>query len=386
VEWSRAVPIDTGLPTSLSSLLDQQGDVVELTDALEVIEGLLDLDVDGNRGDEPPPASTPPAQATLPAVTDALAASLHMEADALQEILDLLGARRQVVLYGPPGTGKTYLALALARHIVGRQNPSHHQLVQFHPSYAYEDFFEGYRPAATPSGQAIFRIEPGPLRRIAAKARDNPGQPFVLVIDELNRANLAKVFGELYFLLEYRDHSIRLQYNPSETFQLPPNLYFLATMNTADRSIALLDAAMRRRFAFVELHPEEAPVRDVLATYLAARQLPDDPRAELLRALNRAIEDNDRDYKIGPSYLMRPEAETWQGLARIWRYDILPLLEEHYYGRLTRAELHQRFGLEVLRQGLQAAAGAETAGADDGASVPGPAGSTGEVSGGGGPA
>ena len=106
---------------------------------------------------------------------------------------------------------------------------------------AYEDFFEGYRPAETASGQATFSLQPGPLRDLAAEARkqENSMSPFVLVIDEMNRANIAKVFGELYFLLEYRGESIRLQYRPTEAFRLPRNLFIIATMNTADRSIAL---------------------------------------------------------------------------------------------------------------------------------------------------
>ena len=198
----------------------------------------------------------------LPRVTEALATATCMPVPALQEIIDLLQIRQQIVLYGPPGTGKTYLAKKLSEHIVGADDPSRARLVQFHPSYAYEDFFEGYRPAETASGQATFSLQPGPLRDLAGEARkqDNSGSPFVLVIDEMNRANIAKVFGELYFLLEYRAESIRLQYRPTEAFRLPRNLFIIATMNTADRSIALVDAAIRRRFAFVEMHPDEPPV------------------------------------------------------------------------------------------------------------------------------
>jgi hypothetical protein len=360
VDWQSAVPTET-LPSALLALLDQQGTVVELTDSVDFLQEL----VRGSHDPEPAPPLPPAPPVALRPATEALAGSLYMDATFLQEALDVLGTRKQVVLYGPPGTGKTFVALAIARHIVGEDNTSHQQLVQFHPSYAYEDFFEGYRPDETASGQATFRIQPGPLRRIAADAKANPGQPFVLIIDEMNRANLASVFGELYFLLEYRDQTIRLQYNPSETFRLPPNLYVIGTMNTADRSIALLDSAMRRRFAFVELHPDESPVRDVLGKFLTANHKPDDPRADLLAALNAAIEDTDRDFKIGPSYLMRPEAETEAGLDRIWRYDILPLLEEHYYGRTTRAEVHERFGLTNLRHTLNIAAAISQAKNDD---------------------
>jgi 5-methylcytosine-specific restriction protein B len=181
----------------------------------------------------------------------------------------------------------------------------------------------------------------------------------VLIVDEINRANLAKVFGELYFLLEYRDAKIGLQYSPDKSFSLPRNVFFIGTMNTADRSIALVDAAIRRRFAFIELHPDEPPVRDLLANWLAASHKAADERAGLLRALNQAIGEEDRDFKIGPSYLMRPEAERPAGLERVWLYDLLPLLEEHYYGRLTRSQVHARFGLEATRARLaQVEAGA----------------------------
>jgi len=222
------------------------------------------------------------------------------------------------------------------------------RLVQFHPSYAYEDFFEGYRP--TEDGG--FRLHPGPMRALAAEARADRERVYILIIDEINRANLAKVFGELYFLLEYRNDAIRLQYSPQDSFTLPPNVFLVGTMNTADRSIALVDTAMRRRFAFVEMHPEEPPVLDLLARWLAANGKDGDERAGLLAALNAEIGAEDRDYKIGPSYLMTPDAEAEGGLDRVWEYSILPLLEEHYYGRLTRPQVRERFGLAAIRRAI----------------------------------
>ena len=337
VTWKTAVPL-TELSADLRAMLDRQGALVDITEALSELQVLLS----GPRPlDTPRGISLPPADA-------ALANELFMPPVALQEIIELLASRKQIVFYGPPGTGKTFIAKAISRHIIGQDDPSRMQLVQFHPSYAYEDFFEGYRPYETDAGQASFALQPGPLARIARAAKDDPSHPYVLVIDEMNRANLAKVFGELYFLLEYRKESIQLQYRPSEVFRLPENLYIIGTMNTADRSIALLDAAMRRRFSFVELHPEEEPVKGVLRAWLAeGNHTPE--RALLLDALNSAIDDQDRDMRIGPSYLMREEAATEGGLARVWKYDIMPLLEEHYYGRLTREQIRSRFGLVAVR-------------------------------------
>lgn len=344
VLWEGSHPLSQGTPEAISSLLDEQGRIVEITDSIDWITEML------NNVSAPfeaaPEIQDEPSQVMLPPITEALADKVHMDTEPLEEITDLLRTRKQVIFYGPPGTGKTYLALALAKHLVGVDHSSHAQLVQFHPSYSYEDFFEGYRPAVTEDGQATFKVEPGPLSRIASEARSNKSKPFFLIIDEINRANLAKVFGELYFLLEYRDQSIRLQYRPDTVFRLPENLYIIGTMNTADRSIAMIDAAMRRRFAFIELHPAEPPVKDVLARAVA--DLPNDNRPRLLTLLNERIGETDWDMQVGPSYLMREQARTRRGLEQIWQYDILPLLEEHYYGRMSRSEVYKRFSLASL--------------------------------------
>ena len=352
VAWSAQTISRAEAPPVMVDLLDQQGTIVDVTAGLEALNDYVDPPGNGSVQEGSGGGTERGGVPQLPAMTESLAAAVYMPQPALQEIIDLLQARQQIVFYGPPGTGKTYLAKKLSEHMVGADDPSRARLVQFHPSYAYEDFFEGYRPAVTVSGQATFSLQPGPLRDLASEARkqENSMSPFVLVIDEMNRANIAKVFGELYFLLEYRGESIRLQYRPTEAFRLPRNLFIIATMNTADRSIALVDAAIRRRFAFVEMHPDEPPVKDVLAGFL--RDRPDDERIGLLRVLNEAIEDHDRDFRIGPSYLMKPEAANPTGLARIWKYDLLPLLEEHYYGRMSRPEVHDRFGLPTLRHNL----------------------------------
>lgn len=343
VEWNRRGFSLEAVP----ALRGQQGTVVDVTSALEQLEQ-LEQHLDDE--DDVELAPSQPEVPDLTPVSAVLADRLHMPVEALQEMVDVLQHRQQIVLYGPPGTGKTYVAKMLAEYLVGEDDTSRARLVQFHPSYAYEDFFEGYRPAVSEEGQAIFRLTPGPLRELASLAEQDlsTGQPFVLIIDEMNRANLAKVFGELYFLLEYRGEAVRPQYS-DKPFRLPPNLFVIGTMNTADRSIAMVDAAIRRRFAFLELHPAEAPVSGVLAAYLEKKELPSD-RADLLAALNREIGEGERDLQIGPSYLMRATAATEQGLARIWRYDILPLLEEHYYGRQTRSQVHERFGFDALRR------------------------------------
>src|SRR5690606_8943996 len=141
---------------------------------------------------------------------------------------------------------KTFVAMKLAEALSAGGGT--HRLVQFHPSYGYEDFFEGFRPRSQ-DGTLTYELVAGPLREMAEAARGSHAT-HVLVIDEINRANLPKVFGELLFLLEYRDQEVKTMYG-GEPFSLPPNLIVIGTMNTADRSIALVDAAMRRRFHFV---------------------------------------------------------------------------------------------------------------------------------------
>ncbi len=346
--WLSTPPASVeSLPAPLPAELDQQGTVVDLTGAIDALSSLIDADTETPAPQEPRRQPVLRLKPNLPPATDELAARLHLNTPWLQDLVSLWHERSQIVLYGPPGTGKTFIARALAAHVAERDAV---RLVQFHPSYAYEDFFEGFRPIEGADGGPLsFAKIPGPLREIAAEARNNPEQPYVLIVDEINRANLAKVFGELYFLLEYREATVRLQYSPSEAFNLPPNVFIIGTMNTADRSIALVDAAIRRRFAFVELHPDDQPVRDVLANWLTANDLAGDHRAALLAALNEAIGVEDHDFKIGPSYLMRPNLDTDAALQRVWRYDLMPLLEEHYYGRLNRSQIRNRFGLEAIR-------------------------------------
>ncbi|WP_461189263.1 McrB family protein [Arthrobacter sp. Z4-13] len=354
VRWFDEGHATTSLPRHVQRQLATPGIVVDLTRVVQALQALLPAEAETEPdGDAEAAAVVPPVQEGFRPLTPEFADSLHMELEPLQEIAELLEENRQLVLYGPPGTGKTYLAKHLAAELADDSTDERVKLVQFHPSYAYEDFFEGYRPDKTDEGQVSFKLVAGPLRRLAEEAAKpgNEKKPYFLIIDEMNRANLAKVFGELYFLLEYRDDRIYLQYSPNEPFTLPDNLYIIGTMNTADRSIAMMDAAIRRRFAFIELHPQTEPVRGSLLRFLEARQLDTTP-ALLLDALNSAIDEWDRDLMIGPSYFMKPAAQTPAGLRRIWKYELMPLLEEHYHGQLTRAQLEERFGLDRLLERL----------------------------------
>lgn len=182
----------------------------------------------------------------------------------------------------------------------------------------------------------------------ARKARGEPDSPHFLIIDEINRGNLAKVFGELYFLLEYRDEAIRLQYEAEddEPFSLPKNLYVIGTMNTADRSIALVDLALRRRFHFVEFHPDKAPIEGLLGRWLE-RHAPD---MEWLPALvdlanGKLDRGGDRHAAIGPTYFMKDDLDE-NKLALVWKHNVLPYIEERLYGQNDRLA---EFDLKRLR-------------------------------------
>lgn len=294
---------------------------------------------------------------------DAAARDLCVSSEFLREIAELLREKKQVIFYGPPGTGKTYLARRLARALVG-EDESRYRLVQFHPSYAYEDFFEGYRPLTDHDGRLTYELRPGPFARMAEAAEAAPAAEHVMIVDEINRANLPKVLGELLFLLEYRDEPAYTQYRSDEPFSVPERLYLIGTMNTADRSIALVDAALRRRFHFVGFFPHEGEIAGLLRRWLDAN---DEPAwvADLLDQVNDELR---RDLggphlQIGPSYFMQPGLDESR-LRRIWRYSVHPYIEEQLFGQQERID---RYAFDAVwsRFRLDTDEEADTDGDDD---------------------
>jgi len=274
-------------------------------------------------------------------ITDLANRLLLQPADALTEIVELLKDRPQTIFYGPPGTGKTFVAMQLAEAVTGSEDRV--TLVQFHPSYAYEDFVEGYRPTS----DGGFELKWGPLRRLARRAEESPDEKFVLVIDEINRANLSKVLGELFFLLEYRDRKVTLQYS-DDAFTLPANLFIIGTMNTADKSIALVDAALRRRFHFHGFFPDQPPIAGLLERWL---QLNNPAMKWVAKMVDQANEKlNERDLAIGPSHFMKSELND-ELLDRIWARSVIPYLEDHFFDEPGRVS---DFSLAALKNSQDA--------------------------------
>ena len=257
--------------------------------------------------------------------------SVYMDRDRYDAIVGLLKTKKNIILQGAPGVGKTFVAKRLAYSMMGVKDVSRVKLVQFHQSYSYEDFIEGYRPSG-----AGFELVKGAFYSFCKKAAEDEENDYFFIIDEINRGNLSKIFGELFMLIENdkRGNELQLLYS-RELFCVPANVHIIGMMNTADRSLAMLDYALRRRFAFVELRP--AFDSDGFRDYCAGLG---NPRFEALvrevESLNRAIAEDEslgEGFCIGHSYFcnMKHENCTDAALASIVDYELIPMLKEYWF-------------------------------------------------------
>ena len=239
----------------------------------------------------------------------------------LKHWVSAIERKGQAILYGPPGTGKTYIARLLAQHLMGGGD-GYYDFVQFHPAYAYEDFIQGIRPESSLDGSLTYPLKSGRFLDFINKARQCQGTS-VLIIDEINRANLARVFGELMYLLEYRNDSIPL--SGGGRLNIPNNVRIIGTMNTADRSIALVDHALRRRFAFLALPPNYNVLRNFHERHETGFSV--DGLIYTLQKLNQTI--NDRHYEVGVTFFLTKNLSI--EIEDIWHMEIEPYLEEYFF-------------------------------------------------------
>ncbi|OUL28107.1 hypothetical protein BV378_08055 [Nostoc sp. RF31YmG] len=250
--------------------------------------------------------------------------------------LNAINRKGQAIICGSPGVGKTFIAERLAKHLLNG-GYGFLELVQFHPAYTYEDFIQGIRPQSK-NGKLTYPLVPGRFLEFCKKA-EYCQDTCVLIIDEINRANLAQVFGELMYLLEYRDKEIPLA--GGNTFRIPKNVRIIGTMNTADRSIALIDHALRRRFAFIELRPNY----DVLRRYHQKTGFAVEGLINILQQLNQLI--SDKNYEIGISFFFTDNLR--EDIEDIWRMEIEPYLEEYFFNQPENVE---NFRWDKIKQNL----------------------------------
>jgi 5-methylcytosine-specific restriction protein B len=264
-----------------------------------------------------------------------IASATGFPANDVERWVRSINRKKQAIFYGPPGTGKTYMAERIADLLI-QGGDGVVEILQLHSAYSYEDFVQGIRPVSTDDDELAYPVVPGRFLDFCATARDKNG-PCVLILDEINRADLSAVFGELMHLIEYREKSMKLAQkdvdadtDAGDEFSIPDNVYILGTMNTADRSIALVDFALRRRFAFLPLWPEMA----VLRNYHRDTGHDVEGLIEVVNEINEEI--GDRNFHLGITYFM--DDDLPENIDDIWKLEVKPYLDEYFFDSPDKAD------------------------------------------------
>ena len=319
---------------------------IQVVDYIDYVESLNSIFL----GDEELSQEIEEAAIAYEAYTkDDFLTDVYMSEKDLNTIDHLLASKKNIILQGAPGVGKTFAAKRLAYALMEKMDSSRVQMIQFHQSYSYEDFIMGYRPV-----EDGFKLETGAFYDFCKKASEDEENKYYFIIDEINRGNLSKIFGELFMLIESdkRGQELRLLYK-KEMFSVPKNVYIIGLMNTADRSLAMLDYALRRRFAFFIIKPgfDSEGFRDYQDELKFTKF---DALIQRIKDLNQAIENDaslGKGFCIGHSYFcnLKPETISDEKLQEIVEYEMIPLLEEYWFDEPEKVKQWSNALLSVVR-------------------------------------
>lgn len=265
---------------------------------------------------------------------DKILENVFISNNDFQNIVDILSTKKNIILQGSAGVGKTFIAKKIAQVLQEDYSEERIEMIQFHQSYSYEDFIQGYRP-----NKDSFELKNGIFYDVCERAKEDASVPYFLIIDEINRGNLSKIFGELMMLIEAdkrgEKNKIKLAYSADEHFYIPDNLYIIGTMNTADRSLTIVDYALRRRFAFIKMRPK---FNEQFDAFLSKKGIPKDIISSITNkmiTLNNIINSDDSlgdGFEIGHSYFCSYKSgEHNKWLTNVFKYEIIPLIEEYWF-------------------------------------------------------